>query len=167
GGYFSGGTLTALLSDGSAANYVDVTPTVTGQYDRNYTLTYSAASAGQTLTVSWVMSSGNGNVTLNAAALMASSGPSIASSGGTPQSATVGTAFATALQATVTDAGGNPLSGISVTFTAPGSGASGTFPGGLTTASATTGSNGVAVAPTFTANAKAGGYVVTAGASGV
>jgi hypothetical protein len=46
GGYYSGGTLTAHLSDASAADYVDTTAAVTGQYDRNYTLSYSAASAG-------------------------------------------------------------------------------------------------------------------------
>ena len=52
-----------------AAPYTDLTTNVNGQYDRNYTLTYAAASAGQTLTVSWVVNSGYGNVTLNAAAL--------------------------------------------------------------------------------------------------
>jgi fibronectin type 3 domain-containing protein len=72
GGWNSSGTLTAHLSDGSAANFVDSTALASGQYDRNYTLTYSAASAGQTLTISWVMSSGTGNVTLNGAALQAS-----------------------------------------------------------------------------------------------
>jgi hypothetical protein len=35
-----------------------------GQYDRNYTLTYNAAAAGQTLTVTWKMTVGNGNVAL-------------------------------------------------------------------------------------------------------
>jgi hypothetical protein len=38
----SGGTLTAHLSDGSAADYVDPTTARSGQYDRNYTLTYKA-----------------------------------------------------------------------------------------------------------------------------
>jgi hypothetical protein len=69
GGWKSGGTLTAHLSDGSAADFTDTTATASGQYDRNYTLTYSGASAGQTLTVTWKMSSGSGNVTLNAAAI--------------------------------------------------------------------------------------------------
>jgi hypothetical protein len=69
GGWTSGGTLTAHLSDNSAANFVDTTSSVNGSYDRNYTLIYSAASAGQTLSVSWVMTSGIGNVTLNGAAL--------------------------------------------------------------------------------------------------
>ncbi len=69
GGYLSGGTLTAHLSDSSAADFVDNTPAVNGQYDRNYTLTYHAASAGKTMTVKWVRNSGIGNVTLNGAAL--------------------------------------------------------------------------------------------------
>ncbi len=69
GGYFSGGTFKAHLSDGSAADFVDTTGVVNGQYDRNYSLTYNSASAGQTLTVSWVCNSSGGNVTLNGAAL--------------------------------------------------------------------------------------------------
>ena len=69
GGYYSGGTLKAHLSDGSAADFVDTTSSVNGSYDRNYVLSYQAASAGQTLTISWVRTSGTGNVTLNGAAL--------------------------------------------------------------------------------------------------
>jgi len=59
---------------------------------------------------------------------------SVIATGGTPQSATINTAFATQLQATVRDAGNNPLNGVTVTFNAPGSGASGTFAGGVNTA---------------------------------
>lgn len=78
GGYSSGGTLTAHLSDKSAADFLDTTATVSGQYDRNYTLTYNAGSTGQTLTITWKLSSGAGNVTLNGAALaVKSSGPPI------------------------------------------------------------------------------------------
>jgi hypothetical protein len=69
GGYNSGGMLTAHLSDGSAADFTDSPAYAAGQYDRNYTLTYQAASAGQSLNVTWKMASGGGNVTLNAAAL--------------------------------------------------------------------------------------------------
>jgi hypothetical protein len=89
---------------------------------------------------------------------------SITATAGTPQSATINTAFTTAFKATVKDAGGNVLSGVSVTFAAPGSGASGTFTGSATV---TTDSSGVATAPTFTANAIAGSYTVTATAAGV
>ncbi len=85
----------------------------------------------------------------------------------TPQSATVGTAFGTALGVTVKDAGNNPVSGVMVTFTAPtGSGiATGTFTGSLTSVTISTNSSGVATAPTFTANGVAGGYTVSATAA--
>jgi hypothetical protein len=69
GGWNSGGTFTAHLSDGSAPDYTDVQPTSSVQYDRNYTLTYQAASAGQTLTVTWKMTSGSGNLHWNAVSL--------------------------------------------------------------------------------------------------
>jgi fermentation-respiration switch protein FrsA (DUF1100 family) len=68
GGWNSSGKLTATLSDGSAPEYVDITPGVGGQYDRNYTLSYRANSPA-TLTIQWEMQSGTGNITLNAAAL--------------------------------------------------------------------------------------------------
>ena len=88
-------------------------------------------------------------------------------SGTTPQTAAVNTAFATNLAARVTDAVGQAVSGASVTFTAPASGASGTFAGGGTTASVTTGVDGVATAPQFTANGTAGSYTATAAVAGV
>src|SRR5262245_63858041 len=62
---------------------------------------------------------------------------------GTPQSTVVSTAFGTALQALVKDGSSNPVSGVTVTFTAPGSGASGTFPGASLTATATTNPSGI------------------------
>jgi uncharacterized repeat protein (TIGR01451 family) len=85
----------------------------------------------------------------------------ISATAGTPQSATINSAFATALKATVTESG-NPQNAVSVTFTAPGSGASGAFPGPSATAVVATNSSGVATAPTFTANGTAGGYNVVA-----
>ena len=87
-------------------------------------------------------------------------------SAGTPQSTTIKAAFATALQAKVTESTTNPVSGAAVTFTAPSSGASGTFPGNTTTATVNTDLNGFATAPTFTANGTAGGYLVVASAAG-
>ena len=95
-------------------------------------------------------------------ALTNKSGPpaSIAATAGTPQTATVNTAFATQLAATVKDTYGNPVGGATVTFNAPASGASGTFAGGVNTA--TTNAQGVATAPVFTANTTVGAYTVTA-----
>jgi hypothetical protein len=89
---------------------------------------------------------------------------SIAATSGTPQSATVNTAFAAPLVATVTT-GGSPTSGVVVTFTAPAqTGASGTFAGGVSTA--TTNASGVATSAVFTANTFAGAYAVMAAATG-
>ena len=75
GGSNSRGMLTAQLSDGSAADFVDTGLSSTGQYDGVYTLTYSAASAGQQLTVMWTLYSGSGNVTLQGAALIGAADP--------------------------------------------------------------------------------------------
>ena len=137
GGFNSGATLQACLTDGSALPFTDVAPADSGQYDRNYTLSYRASAPGQALRVTWTMTSGGvGNVTLNGAALSVSTGD-VTATAGTPQSTAVNTAFGTALQATVRDAGGNPVSGVTVTFTAPGSGSSARF-SGLTTATAVT-----------------------------
>lgn len=87
----------------------------------------------------------------------------INATGGTPQSAVRGTAFATPLQATVSESG-IPKSGIVVTFAAPANGASGSFSGN---AAVSTNANGVATAPVFTANSIVGGpYNVTASFAG-
>jgi hypothetical protein len=93
------------------------------------------------------------------------SGPpaSITATAGTPQSQTVNTAFATALKVLVKDATNTPLSGASVTFSAPAAGPSGTFTGSATVLSD---GNGNATAPTFTANTVTGSYLVTATAGG-
>jgi hypothetical protein len=76
----------------------------------------------------------------------------------------VGTRFAIALAVTVTDALGNKIPGRLVTFTAPASGASGTFATHTPahTASVRTDAGGVAVAPPFIANTQPGGYIVIA-----
>lgn len=98
------------------------------------------------------------------------SGPpnAITATSGTPQTADVSTAFADPLVATVVDSDGNPVTGASVTFTAPSSGASGTFANGTATETDTTDANGNATSTTFTANATSGGpYTVTATVTGV
>jgi CSLREA domain-containing protein len=90
----------------------------------------------------------------------------IAATGGTPQSAAIATVFSSPLVATVSSAFGEPVAGGVITFTAPSSGPSGTFPGNVTTANATTDASGVATAPVFTANGNAGSYNVSASVGG-
>jgi Bacterial Ig-like domain (group 1) len=70
------------------------------------------------------------------------------------------------LTAQVTDAYGNPISGVVVTFTAPASGAGGTF-AGRKTITAITNAAGIATAPAFTANAITGEFAVNVSALGL
>lgn len=91
----------------------------------------------------------------------------VAVSAGSGQSAAISTAFATNLAVLVKDAYGNVVPNTTVTFTAPSSGASGTFAGATATATVTTNAAGIATAPVFTANTTAGGpYAVTASVAG-
>ena len=71
GGYNSRGRLDVSLSDGSAAPFSTTYENASGVYDRVVTISYSAASAGQALLVSFVNEQifGSGNVTLAAVAL--------------------------------------------------------------------------------------------------
>jgi len=85
----------------------------------------------------------------------------IVATAGSGQNTNVNSAFATALKVTVTESG-IAQNNVSVTFTAPPSGASGTFPGPSTTAVVLTNNSGQATAPAFTANATGGSYNVVA-----
>jgi hypothetical protein len=74
-----------------------------------------------------------------------------------------GTRFAIRLAVTVTDALGNDVPGVLVTFTAPARGASGRFAHThARTVSVRTDGRGIAVAPPFIANKQPGGYIVIA-----
>ncbi|MHB8288794.1 MAG: Ig-like domain-containing protein [Acidimicrobiales bacterium] len=93
----------------------------------------------------------------------------------TPQSAQVGTTFRTPLQAVLTNASGQPVSGVPVTFTAftatdSGQGsfgaASGSFTGKVSQVTQSTDPEGIATAPQFTANFAEGSFLVAASASG-
>ncbi|HTW40838.1 MAG TPA: hypothetical protein VMD79_00795 [Solirubrobacteraceae bacterium] len=86
---------------------------------------------------------------------------------GTPQSATLNSAYASGLQVALTNSDGcavtSGAAGVAVTFTAPASGASGVFSASATnTVTVGADSSGDVMAPTFTANAIAGSYTVTA-----
>ncbi len=78
----AGGRFEASLSDGSAPVYVDTSlVNASDTSNRVYTLSYQAASAGQTLTVRWTLNQALGafsqysNVTLQAASLVAGPPP--------------------------------------------------------------------------------------------
>jgi len=164
GGFMSGGTLSAHLSDASAPDYSDSTPLASGQYDGNYVVSYRAGTAAQVLTVTWTMTSGpaQGNVTFNSAAL---AGSRLSATAGTPQSAEINETFATPLRATLLSNSGAPMAAAGVTFTAVGGNASASFSGSAS-ATVSTRTDGVAQAPALTANSKAGTFQVVATAVG-
>jgi hypothetical protein len=85
---------------------------------------------------------------------------------GTPQSTAINTAFATPLQLQVIELAFNkplPAPGVSITFTVPSSGASGTLGSGFTLVTDSTGK----VTNPFTANGVGGTYTVTASSTGL
>ena len=116
----------------------------------SYSVTATAGSASATFTLT------------NTPGLPAN----IALTSGSGQSAAIRTAFANPLIATVTDAGGNLLSGVTVTFTAPtGPTASLTFSNASTTITTATNGLGQASSGPMTANGITGGpYNVQASA---
>jgi len=141
-GTFAGGVNTATTNaEGVATAAVFKANTKAGSYTVTATAGVATTSPGFALT----------NKAGAAAAITAT--------GGTPQTTAVNTAFANPLKATVDDSFGNPVAGATVTFTAPTSGASGSFAGGVNTAK--TNSSGVATSAVFTANGTAGTYTVT------
>ena len=86
---------------------------------------------------------------------------------GTPQSAQLGTPYATDLQVSISNSNGCPvttgLAGIPVTFAAPSSGPSGTFASsGSNAVLVGTSASGIASAPELTANRLGGGFTAVA-----
>jgi Fe-S cluster assembly iron-binding protein IscA len=161
-------TFTAPAS-GASGTFANGTATTTAVTNSSGVATASAFTANSvsgaysvTASVSGVSATANFTLT-NVPSLQAS----IIATGGGSQAAAVSTPFATALQVTVMDTSGNLLPNLTVTFTAPASGASGMFANGTATTTAVTNSSGVATASAFTANGAAGSYSVTASVPGV
>ena len=133
--------------------------------------TLSTTLPAQSVTLFVVPAGGGGQNQAPAAPtnlrVLSGSGPAtISPTGGTPQSTTVNSAFPTPLRATVWNASSAPVSGVAVTFAAPASAATGTF-NGSSSVTVMTDANGVATAPTLTANGQPGSYTVTATVAGV
>lgn len=143
----------------SAANTVTVGADVSGNAsaptftanDTAGSYTVTATSAGGSVSFSMTNSAPGKPATITAG---------VAAS----EATRTGTRFAIALAVTVTDALGNNVPGVLVTFTAPARGASGRFATRThaRTVSVRTDGRGIAVAPPFTANKQPGGYIVIA-----
>ncbi len=147
--------LPANLTINSSTGRITGTPQAQGSNTVNVTVTDSSSPTPANARASFTL-------------VISQAAPaSITAASGTPQTALAGAAFALPLVATVEDAKGNPLSGVSVTFTAPSSGASGTFSGSSLTNVVSTNASGQATSSIFTANSIIGSYTVTATVSGV
>jgi len=165
-------TFTAPASGaaGTFANGTDTTPATTNGSGvataTAFTANTTANTSGGTYTVT-ASSTGATSGSFNETNLAGTASQDVVTAGG-GQSATVGATFVTTLSATIEDSHGNPVlvSGTTVTFAAPASGASGTFANGTDTTSATTNGGGVATATAFTADTTAGPYTVTAASAG-
>jgi sugar lactone lactonase YvrE len=156
------GILVTLQANAVVQRLKQLSGTATQSTDASGLATFATLSISQagnyTLQAS---STGLSSATSNPFKIAAGTAAKIQATGGTPQTATILTPFAQQLQVTVLDSNDNPVSGATVTFTAPGSGASATL-----SAPALTDANGIA-AVTATANGVAGSYSVTAATGGV
>lgn len=135
-------------ANGLATSSVFTANTTTGQYAVTATATASGQSA-----------SANFGLANTAAPVLV-----VNAANGSLQTALVGTSFTLPLSVVV-DQDGLPVSGVTVTFTAPSSLAGGTFANGQTTETDVTNSQGIATSSTFTANSAVGQYQVTASIS--
>ncbi len=145
------GSATVSLSGGMATSPSLTANSVTGAFT-----VVAASSPVATTTATFSLDN------LTGAPATISHGP------GAVQSTSAGTAFPVALSVTVDDASDNPIPGVAVTFSAPSTGASGTFAStGSPSAVVDTNASGVATASTFTANTTPGGYAVVASVAGL
>lgn len=164
----SGATVTfSAPASGASGTFLSGTNTATA-------ITNASGTASAAFTANGTVGSYTVRATVSGVSMAAnfsltnSVGPTVAivATGGSPQTAAINATFAPLL-ATAVDSFQNPVSGVTVTFEAPASGASGTFTNGTNTTTATTNASGVASA-TFTANGTVGGpYTVNAAAAGV
>ncbi|MDB4950229.1 MAG: hypothetical protein JWM27_2878 [Gemmatimonadetes bacterium] len=123
----------------------------------SWTLGTAAGTSNNTLDVS---ATGAGAVTFTASAT-AGAATSMVKSAGDAQSATAGSAVATPPAVTVTDAHGNPVAGVSVTFAVASGG------GSVTGGSATTNAAGVATVGSWTLGTTAGANTLDASSTGL
>ena len=153
-------TLVVLLGNGNGTFQAPLTYSVGGQ--TNSVVARDLNGDGKPDLV--VSSAANNNISV---LLQTNAVPAMLSvQSGSPQSSFVGTAYPTRFAVLVQDAGGHPLPGVAITFTAPAAGASGTFGGAGTVIQAASNASGIATAPVFTANSIGGSFTVTASYSG-
>ena len=149
---FAGGASSAVVM--SNASGVASAPTLTANnlLGGPYSLAFRAVNPDGTTAANGLM------------ALRNVGAPTVLVVSGGAQLAPATTAFALPFKVKVVSAAGAGIAGVTVTFTPPASGASGSFAGGVNTG--VTDIYGVATSAAFTANSTTGTYLVTASAPG-
>jgi len=147
-------------------------PTPTGPTPTERTPTEPSSTESTSAEPSSTSTDGTGGTTVVEPPVVTAQDPGGNTSPGAPatvsvvsaaaQSSTVGQAFSGPLVVEVTDANANPVSGQTVTFSAPDGGASGLFANGTATATAVTDASGQATSGVVSASATAGTFGVTA-----
>jgi subtilase family serine protease len=159
-----GNTVTITGTNFTATTAVDFGTTPAASFTvTNSTSITATAPAHSAALVDVTVVTPSGTSATNAADEYTFVAPVVTAVSGGGQSALVNTAFAAPLVAEVTNASGDALSGVTVTFAGPGSGAGITFPDGDT---ATTNAQGQAIID-VTADTSAGSYTVTASIVGL
>jgi len=157
-GAAASGVTVTFSAPGSGASCALANASVTTDSNGNASTTCTAnGTAGGPYNVTATTS----GATTPASFSLTNNGVTISATSGTPQFVAINIAFAQPLVATVLDTNSNPVSGATVTFAAPGSGAS----CALASTSVTTDASGNA-STTCTADGTAGDYTVTASVSG-
>ena len=160
----NGTTVSLAASNGSTSGGFSCTSTsatVSGGVATFANCSYTSASA-----TPYVLTASATGLTSATASTTVGAGPAakVIVWSGNSQSAKINTAFAQPLQVIVTDASGNPVTGASVKFTAPGGNPSGKF---ASAANVLTNAQGIATSSTLTAGTTAGTYAPTATVTGV
>jgi large repetitive protein len=141
---------TGTITVNTDINGIATAPTLTAN---TVTGTYSATAASGLQTANFALTNAPGPVA------------SLTALGGTPQSATVNTAFATPLTVSARDSFNNLVNAGSVSFTAPSSGTSGSFANSSAVDVVAINGGGTALSSTFTANTAASAVAYTVVAS--
>jgi adhesin/invasin len=146
----AGGTLSPITANTNPSGVATTTFTVANTVGTAYTVTATSTSPTPTKTG-----------TTPTITTVAGAPAKIAANGGSGQSATVGTAVATAPSVLVTDAYNNPVAGFTVTFAVASGG------GSVTGASATTNAAGIATVGGWTLGTTAGANTLTVTSAGL
>ncbi len=155
------GTVHFSATDAQVGLPADYVFTAADAGQKSFTVTLKTAG-GQTVAAS---DTGNGMSGAQVVVTVAAGAAArVAALSGGGQSALPNAAFAAPLRTAVTDAYGNGVAGVTVTFSAPASGPSAAFGGPTTVA---TDASGVATSPALTANGQEGHYTISASAAGI